>query len=531
MKTRTLLIAAVMFLGLSAAAFAQATYQVGSIPVTAVINTGLTERTGDITFTQISGTSQTGTITISYGVPITSPTSSIIISGANGYDGTNVTLNSQSSSAGVIVLNIPNLIAAGTPAPTFTVSGVRVNVAGTTLTNLTAQISSTNNAIVAGQTSVVVISSLGPGIGSVSTGTSSGGSRATINAATGTIVFSAGSDAVIAVKEGFLNAFNDINPITGQGVGLRFTLAAPPPPGVTITFPLTATTDGAGAPTFVAVDPTTPSSTTAGHAVLAVNDTIKFTNSSTSLSAFYRLTSAQDPTKLETASFHVTVAFSAGSGSVNLPIPSGSVTFNTTLWPIGTAFNSNGSVITTQALIPRFIESLVGPTTLVNISSATTALLVPFAQRLSAIGYDTGFAVANTTEDPGASALGGAIITAATPQSGTMTFYFFPQLPSPTATNPTNSSYTTAGTSPGTGLDANGRLPAGSTYTVLLSQLLQAAALPADFAGYVIIVTNFTDAHCLFVVSNFTTFSQGSLALVMVGDRTGGAQAAESLNQ
>jgi len=36
MKTKTLVLAAIMFLGLGAAAFAQATFSVGSIPVTAV---------------------------------------------------------------------------------------------------------------------------------------------------------------------------------------------------------------------------------------------------------------------------------------------------------------------------------------------------------------------------------------------------------------------------------------------------------------------------------------------------------------
>ena len=40
MKAKTLLVAAVMFFGLSAAAFADATWQVGSSPVTAITKTG-----------------------------------------------------------------------------------------------------------------------------------------------------------------------------------------------------------------------------------------------------------------------------------------------------------------------------------------------------------------------------------------------------------------------------------------------------------------------------------------------------------
>jgi hypothetical protein len=146
MKTKTLLIAAVMFLGLTAGAFAQATYQVGSIPVTAVIETGLTERSGDITFSQVSGQSLQGTVAITYGgtpgVPITVDDTKILIlapPGAPGYSSgvaappsfppgttiSTVTVNSLDNESGVLVLNVPAGVAAGS----FTVSGVRVAVA------------------------------------------------------------------------------------------------------------------------------------------------------------------------------------------------------------------------------------------------------------------------------------------------------------------------------------------------------------------------------------------------------------------
>ncbi len=76
MKTKTILIAAVMFFALTASAFAQATFSVSSIPETTVVNSGFTEKTGDIMFTTVAGTpaSVTGTFTISYGVPITAGT-------------------------------------------------------------------------------------------------------------------------------------------------------------------------------------------------------------------------------------------------------------------------------------------------------------------------------------------------------------------------------------------------------------------------------------------------------------------------
>jgi len=543
MKTKTLLIAAVMFLGLTAGAFAQATYSVGSIPVTAVTNTGLTERTGDITFTQISGTSLAGTITISYGVPITVPFSSVTVSGAAG-----VTVNTTASNnqAGILVLNVPAGLLTNA---TFAVSGVRVAVAGSTLTSLSATITTTGNAIVGGQTSVLVIASIAPGIGAVNVdlwNPPGGASTPTVftsvlnnpgataitgvakiqgttgSVATQTLVVLGGpasgsviaAQPVIAVKEGFLNAFDDLNPATGMGTGLRFTLSSLPPPGVTITFPGVAITDGGSVFQRAASNSSAP-------AVTILGTDVTRTSSSTSTNVFYRLTSPGDPTKLETLFVPILITFD--STKLTLPLPIQTINFTTSLWPTGTAFNSDGTVITDQSLIPRFQDSVVATLPLIQTVASTTTLLIPFAQSIAALGYNTGFAISNTTEDPG-TATG---FISPTPQSGTITFYFFPQLPSPTGTNPTNSSYTTTAGSPGTGLDATGKLPAGSTYTVLLTQVLAAANQPIDFSGYVFVVCNFTNGHGLFVVSNFTTFSQGALALVVTTDRT---VAPEALN-
>ena len=75
MKTKTFLIAAVMLLAFSVAAYAQigATYTVGSSPKTQVIETGYTELAGNVSFTTVPYTAQTitSTITIDYGVPVT----------------------------------------------------------------------------------------------------------------------------------------------------------------------------------------------------------------------------------------------------------------------------------------------------------------------------------------------------------------------------------------------------------------------------------------------------------------------------
>ncbi len=518
MKTKTLLIAAVMFLGLTAAAFAQATYSVGSLPVTAVINTGQVERTGDVTFTQTSGTSNTGTITISYGVPITVAFSSVIVTGTSGtycptggcttpptagqaVTGLSINASASSNSAGVLVINVPSNMTSGS----FSVSGVRVAVAGTTLTTLNASISTTNNAIVAGQTAVTVISSIGAGIASIKTTT-----VGEINATTGTATT---APAVITIKEGFLNAFGDTANSTEAGV--RITLSAAPPAGVTITFPATASSNGV---TPVA----NPTWTTINGDGSANGAAVPITSTSASLAVYYRASTTTDPTKQETLTINVAIDTSNVKSS-SLPLTAGSITYVVSLAPIGTAFNADGSVITNGLLIPRYAASDVGPATLLNIVGTTTTLLVPFAQTVTSAGYNTGFAIANTTADPGDA----AGLTSPVAQSGVLTFYFFPANTAG-GTAPADFSYTTSASSPGTGLDATGKLPSGSTYTVLLSQLLAAASAPADFSGYIFIQANFTNAHCLFVVSNFTTFSQGALALVVPSDRT--VTLPESLN-
>jgi hypothetical protein len=161
-----------------------------------------------------------------------------------------------------------------------------------------------------------------------------------------------------------------------------------------------------------------------------------------------------------------------------------------------------------------------------TVFGANTTLLIPFATTVTGANYNTGIAISNSTADPGTALMG---VNTAVPQTGTLSFHLYPGLPSTAAPFV----YTTTAGSPGSGLNAAGSLPAGSTYTVLLSQLLAAAGQPADFSGYVFVIANFTSAHCLYVVSNFTTFSQGSHALVVNQNRSGtplATHSAEGLN-
>jgi hypothetical protein len=112
-----------------------------------------------------------------------------------------LTVNTTASSyaTGLLVIDVPaNVTSQPTQGANFTVSNVRVAVANTSLTSLTASISTVGNAIVAGQTTVTVFSSIAAGIASV---TATAGS---INAVSGAF-----SVPTLNVKEGYLNAFNN----------------------------------------------------------------------------------------------------------------------------------------------------------------------------------------------------------------------------------------------------------------------------------------------------------------------------------
>lgn len=492
MKTKTFLIAAVLLLTFSAAAFAQATFTVGSIPVTAVANNGQTEKTGSITFTTIPGSAAViaGTVTISYGVPITVPAGSISITQTPAAVFSILTVN---NAAGQLVLAV-----AASPAPvTATISGVRVATAGSTLTSLSASVSTTGNALVAGQTTVQVINSITAPIATVALPPLT--APTAINAVVGAVA--PGVVANLVITEGFLGAFGVLpvtDPTQTTGNRIRITVDAPPA-GLTLSFPLaTVATSG----TWVLTD-------SAGVAAVAAQT---ITSASTSFDVYYSLTLDTSLTAIDSVTIPVTAVNSFGA---TFPLAAATIKASATIAPIGTAFGAFGAVLTTP--IPRYAASLVGPATLFVVNPGTTTLLIPFLSTLA--GYDTGIAIVNTTSDPGVANTG--LASAAVAQSGTIKFFFYP------GGSGTPFTYTTSASSPGTGLTA-GALPAGKTYSVLLSELLNAAGAPALFSGHIFAVTNFTNAHVQYFVTDFKAFTNGAVGLVVAGGR---AATPESLGQ
>jgi hypothetical protein len=318
---------------------------------------------------------------------------------------------------------------------------------------------------------------------------------------------------VIAVKEGFLNAF-------AGGVGVKITVSSTPSAGVSFTFPSTAasydsTGTGAGNP----INPNWVrggATSTTALTTSAVIDSTSTTASSLSVYYYINTETNAGPTTIEFLEIPVTVAV---ANNFTAPIPSTTFTYTVQLAPVQNAFTSSGGL--TNLLAPRFADVIAGSGTLATVSGSSTTLMVPYASWQGIVGgYDTGLAVSNTTEDPGSTILG---FTGAVANGGSMTFYFFPQ----DTTQPAFKYATSSLTATTGGLDASGNLLSGGTFVALLSQMftkstaVTGTATPgSSFTGYIIIQCNFTNAHGIFTVSNFVNITaQSGMMMVLSGTR------------
>jgi hypothetical protein len=240
MKTKTFLIAAVMFFALSVAAFAQgefgATYTVGSSPVTTVVESGHTEKAGDITFTTVpfSAPTVTSTITIDYTIPIT--LEGVIIPN-NADPGTNLPDITIQGPEGpndnqIVIRIIPDTVDPSMMY-SFIVRGVRVDVADDPgATPLTAFLSTVDCFLESNQNSARVINAAAPGLDGF---TGTGPVR--VNAVTGAID---GSDEFyVSTMENFRNVFGLTNVTdASQTVStmLKIHLNQNPPEGISVCF-------------------------------------------------------------------------------------------------------------------------------------------------------------------------------------------------------------------------------------------------------------------------------------------------------
>jgi hypothetical protein len=354
-----------------------------------------------------------------------------------------------------------------------------VNVSGncgSTDNAVTATASSTGNRLTIGETTAITVvkgvaQPLRTPVVAMSPSTAT---NISINASNGVVT----GVATVTISENFITAFGAVSaypdPNRSQQTLIRLKVS-PIPSGVTVTFPQSAgifeTATSAGA--------------TLGSAAVLTTNTL-------SQSVYYRMAAGSNPAIVDALSFSPTVT-TAGP----YPLAPSTITISAALAPI-----TSGTVAT---LFPHYIEGCeTSAVTLASVSGVlNTVLMVPYATTV--FDYDTALAVANTTLDPGTVAMGNFV--QAIPQVGKITVYFYPQDGStiaPWVSTSAPSLY---------GLNASGNLPAGGLFTCMLSQLLPTTV--PSFSGYLFIVTDFTNAHGEFFVSDFDNFTHGALMLVV----------------
>ena len=179
----------------------------------------------------------------------------------------------------------------------------------------------------------------------------------------------------------------------------------------------------------------------------------------------------QSASAIESVSIPFTVSFTANPGA-NSPAL-GTSTFGGSFAPISTV-----TVATTSDPIPRFADTSVAANH-ITINKCATHLLFPFAT--NQVGFDTGIAISNTSQDPYGTST----------QTGTCTINFF-----------------------GSGAPAavtTAAVAAGTTYASTVM------ALAPNFQGYIIADCQFQYAHGFAFVTRVgaTDVAMGYLALVI----------------
>lgn len=522
-----------LFLGLANTAFAQLSCNVASTPVSRDTATGLTEPAGDITFscTQTGATASTAgaTITVDYqGTPITNstaypagkPISVTPITPIAGCTQPTIGATGVSNATGQVVITVPALSPGVGTSCSFTLTGVLLGLAGTGKTSVVATVSvspGNNLLITAGQNTPTVVTSVLPGI--VPADVAAPTTPALV-LTSGTVLTA--TSTAITVRENYIDMFRSAAQFNGgfstQGVQLLFTFSGIPS-GATVS----------------CTAPTLNNAAVPGQLVLATG-----VATAAAPTIIVEITSANLNTQ-DTLSLPCTFAI----GTTAIPLTPGTITATVTLAPTGNAFSAGGAVLTaaTTGQIPRYTANAIPVGVVVNIISATTHMLIPYATIQP--GYDTGLVVANTSRDPyGFTVAAGG----ARPIGGAASVIFFPTAggsPFCIATGPgapgTSGGQSIAGitgcsvmslTGRGTlGLGTGGTIAAGSSWAVLGSELLGqiGSSAPSSFIGYIFIIANFPFAHpTAYVVDAAFSgkFTSGGPALVLpnpaVASRTAG---------
>jgi hypothetical protein len=515
MKTKTLLIAAVMFLGISVAAFAQATYTVSASPVPLVVSSGYAERVGSIGFSTVpeSDVTVTGYIYIKYGslriannnqtlidlidiVPFVDPDANL-----PGYinppDIDVVGVEQDTDGQDTLVLSVYPAPSFAARQYSFRINGVRVDVTEWPATEaLHATIFATENLLTNGEVSTTVLYGKSQAIDSLEVN----------NPLTLSALIGGSGNVTLDVTENFRNAFGKV---TEMGITqnilqtLKFKLPNVPL-GITLTFP-NFSVDGKW--------------TRLSAATVTGNDATQYVR--------YQLNSDSDVAAIEEVRFVVNVV--AAPPSLTLYNTSLRLIPEVTLGPIAGGIYDDFYPSNPAFYVPRYeADFVVGDESIFvwEEDFNNTFLMVLYATM--ELGYNTGIAIANTTM----SGNGNEDSWPMNPsllQGGQIIFRFFDNAEGMVTLN----SAALVGTSIQKVLDSEGKLPSGKSYVVLLSQLLDAAGFEGDsFTGYILINARFPLAHGQYFVSDFSDFTNGALMLVIsTTSGTRGATGIESLGQ
>lgn len=200
-----------------------------------------------------------------------------------------------------------------------------------------------------------------------------------------------------------------------------------------------------------------------------------------------------NPNAIDSFRVGVYITYSANVAQ-NSP-PAGTATVNLSFAPTPTAaFSASAGAAASSTLpIPRFIQDTAAARNIFNVNICRTVLLYPYITNTS--GYDTGYAIANTTSDPFGT---GA-------QSGSCKLNWYQG-----TTNPPQGD--------------TGNIASGTVYANLASIAVPGfgSGGPAG-SGYMIAVCNFQFAHGFAVIQDLggRNFGMAYLALVIPDPGTG----------
>jgi hypothetical protein len=485
------------FLLLSASsALAQTTYQVTTVP-TFVINTGRAEVLGGIRITATNaGPTVASTIQYTFqGVACdneqTATGVTLTLDGAVFTAGNTAIQSVTNSSVGCVVAVTVQGGITTTATSYIEIDGVRgridflggISNVGQNINGSLSATPSNSSLFTVPNQGVVGITAVGLIVDSVTPGA--------VLQCIGT-----GTNPVIKLHEGFNGAFvqhvqtvaGSIVPVNPRPVygGTNNTEihfhVADQPTGVTLTWPATVLSD-------------LPGSFTAGTALGGSELELLPTSTATDIVYEYACgDQAQCDTNTEHFVITPTLAATPTAGF-------GTATVATNLYPpllTNDVTTITAAPFATAVARPRFNDPPRGPSAIDSNGPCTTNLLFPWMAFIPSAGYDTGFAIANTSTDPYGTVA----------QNGTCSLNFYPTNDTTLSTTPTAMPAVVM-TTP--------MIASGATYAVSLGAL--PAINVADFTGYMIAVCNFQYGHGFGFITNTigqpSALAQGYVALII----------------